>query len=225
MNLKELVSAKQKREKKKERMVIFSQNDKKKWQGFAAEVFAMGAAAEGRWDTALEMQLDLEVASNKKLNKLAWCYLTLMLQEEAMDEMDMIPDKNAHAIWLCLNKEYKQSIEKVDAEFETKLEQESEKPVIYDQKRKIKQAEQCLTKQEKYCYCYINLWNEGIETDNKEFERIDNESDESVVNNNRENANREENEETEEFPVDAKHDNDAEEDVDTVLKWMIGKSK
>jgi len=41
-------------------------------QSLLQSLLAMGAA-EGGWNKALEMQLDLEVASNKKLNKLAWC--------------------------------------------------------------------------------------------------------------------------------------------------------
>jgi len=77
---------------KGETMVIFSGEEKDEWPEFATELLAIGAAI-GRWDKALEMKLDLEVAVNQKLNKLAWCYLTLILQGEAMDEMDMIPDK------------------------------------------------------------------------------------------------------------------------------------
>jgi len=97
---------------------------------------------EGGWDKALEMQLDLEVAANKKLNKLAWCYLTLMLQGAASDEMDMIPEKNVHAVWLHLNKKYK-------PRNENPLEQESETNKGSNQKREIKPAEdQCFENQE-----------------------------------------------------------------------------
>ena len=56
-------------------MVIFSGEEMDEWPEFATELLAMGAA-EGGWNKVLEMQLNLEVASNKKLNKLAWCYLT-----------------------------------------------------------------------------------------------------------------------------------------------------
>ncbi len=59
-------------------MATLNGNDKNQWPEFATELLVMGAM-EGGWDKALEMQLDLEVAANKKLNKLAWCYLTLML--------------------------------------------------------------------------------------------------------------------------------------------------
>jgi len=80
----------------------------------------MGAAMGG-WDKALEMELDLEVDANKKLNKLAWCYLTLSLQGEALNEMDMTPDKNAFAVWLCLIRKYKSSNEQANADFEIKF--------------------------------------------------------------------------------------------------------
>jgi len=65
-------------------MVSFNGEDKDEWPEFATELLAMGEA-EGGWDKALEMKLDLEVAVNKKLNKLAWCYLTLMLQGAVLD--------------------------------------------------------------------------------------------------------------------------------------------
>jgi len=116
-------------------------------------------AAKGGWGKALEMQLDLEVVANKKLNKLAWCYLTLSLQGEALDEMDMIPDKNAYDVWLHLKKKYKLSNEKSNEEFEIKSEKKSEACTVCNQKRQIKQAEkQYLEKQEdKSSYCYIDL--------------------------------------------------------------------
>jgi len=72
-------------------MLPFNGKEKHEWAEFAEELLTMGAV-EGGWDQALKMQLDLDVAANKKLNKLAWCYLTLMLEEDALDEMDMIPD-------------------------------------------------------------------------------------------------------------------------------------
>jgi len=58
--------------------VIFNEDEKDEWPEFATELLAMGAAMGG-WDKALEMQLYLDIAANKKLNKLAWCYLTLSL--------------------------------------------------------------------------------------------------------------------------------------------------
>ena len=172
-------------EKKKERMAIFDGNDKNQWPKFAAKFLIIGAM-EGGWDKALEMQLDLEVAANKKLNKLAWCYLTLMLQGAALDEMDMISEKNAYAVWQHLNKKYEPRNENL-------LEQESETHTGSNQKREIKPAEdQCFENQEgKNSYCYFDLWNE-------------------------ENTNREENdEETEEFSVDPRHDYNTADDVDT----------
>jgi hypothetical protein len=56
-------------------------------------------ADKGGWDEALEMQLDLTDASKKKSNKLAWCYLTLMLEGDVLNEMDMVPNKNAFEVW------------------------------------------------------------------------------------------------------------------------------
>jgi len=135
------------REKKRENGG-FDGKVKNEWPEFATELLAMGEAKDG-WDKALEMQLDLEVAANNKLNKLAWCYLTLILQGEALDTMDMIPDKNSHAVWLCLNRKYKPSDEKAHAEVEIQLEQKSESHIVHDQKRQIKQVkEQYLEKQE-----------------------------------------------------------------------------
>jgi len=58
---------------------------------------AMGAIKDG-WDEALENMLDLTNAENKKLNKLAWCHLTIMLEGNALQEMDMIADKNAYEV-------------------------------------------------------------------------------------------------------------------------------
>jgi len=57
--------------------------------------------------------------------------------------MDMIPDKNAYAVWLHLKGKYKPTKKKAYAELK-KLEQKSEVHVFYDQKRQIKQAEQYL---------------------------------------------------------------------------------
>ena len=43
----------------------FSGEARNEWPEFATELLAMGAV-DGGWDKALEMQLDLEVAANKK---------------------------------------------------------------------------------------------------------------------------------------------------------------
>jgi len=40
--------------------------------------------------------------------------------------MDMIPEKNAHAVWLHLNKKYKPRNEKANEEFEIKSEKDRE---------------------------------------------------------------------------------------------------
>jgi len=72
---------------------------------FATSFLAMGADECG-WEQALEMQLDLQVAANKRLNKMAWCYLTIMLEGSALDEMGMILDKNACEVWQHLKGAY-----------------------------------------------------------------------------------------------------------------------
>ena len=64
----------------------FNGEARHEWPEFATNFLAMGAA-EGGWDEALEMQLDLEVAANKRLNKMAWCYLILMSEGDALDEI------------------------------------------------------------------------------------------------------------------------------------------
>jgi len=52
-------------------MVSFNGEDRDEWPEFAKVLLAKGAA-QGGWNKALEMQLDLEVAANQKLNNLAW---------------------------------------------------------------------------------------------------------------------------------------------------------
>ena len=177
-------------------MMIFNGEARNEWLEFAAELLAMGAV-DGGWDKALEIQLDLEVAADKKLNKLAWCYLTLMLQGEALDEMDMITEKNVHAVWLHLNKKYKPRNEKANEEIVIKSEKQREACTVCDQKRQKNQGKgQCLENQEeKGSYCYINLWKEDIEEVREEVEKKDWEGAESLVGDKKENANREENEE------------------------------
>jgi len=72
---------------------------------FATSFLAMGADEYG-WEQALEMQLDLQVTATKRLNKMAWCYLTIMLEGSALDEMGMILDKNAYEVWQHLKGTY-----------------------------------------------------------------------------------------------------------------------
>jgi len=133
--------------------------------------YRVNGHGSNKWwtDEALEMQLDLEVAANKKLNKLARCYLTLMLQEEPLDEMKLIPDKNAYAVWLHLNRKYKPSNENAKNEVEIKSEKKSKVIRVLDQKWQIKQEEeQCLGKQEeKGSYCYMDLRNEDTTAGNE----------------------------------------------------------
>ncbi len=35
-----------------------------------------------------------------------WCQLTLTLEGSALDEMDIVPDKNAYAVWQHLRRTY-----------------------------------------------------------------------------------------------------------------------
>jgi len=65
-------------------MLSFNGKEKHEWVEFAEELLNMGAV-EGGWDQALKMQLDLEIAAKRELNKLAWCYLTLMLEGDALE--------------------------------------------------------------------------------------------------------------------------------------------
>ncbi len=85
------------------------------------QVFLAMGADEGGWEQALEIQLDLGVAAKKRLNKMAWCYLTLMLEGDAVDEMDMIPDKNAYEVWHHLKSKYDPRKEKVHDYLERKF--------------------------------------------------------------------------------------------------------
>jgi len=83
----------------------FNGEARHEWPEFATSFLTMGAD-EGGWKQPLEMQLDLQVATNKRLNKMAWCYLTLMLEGSALDEMDIVPDKNAYEVWQHLKETY-----------------------------------------------------------------------------------------------------------------------
>jgi len=108
-------------------MVHFNGEARHEWPEFVKELFAMGAD-EGGWEQALEMQLDLGVVTNKKLNKMAWCYLTIMLEGSALDEMDMVPDKNAYAVWQHLKGTYEEKGSKANANQEMKFVQCKFKP-------------------------------------------------------------------------------------------------
>jgi len=167
------------------------------------------------------MQLDLEVAANKKLNKLGWCYLTLMLEGDALDEMDMIPDQNAYAIWLCLNRKYKPSNGKASEESEMKSEKEREECTACKQKRQIKPTEEeCYERQEEKGYCYIDLWNEDFEAVKEEDEAEDfygkmkrEKENMPMMEENEEDPIKEENQEdenAEEFPVKKEDDDSVE---------------
>jgi len=65
--------------------------------------------------------INLGVVANKKLNKMAWCYLTLMLEGDALQETDMIADKNAYKVWQHLKGKYQPRDDKAYADLETKF--------------------------------------------------------------------------------------------------------
>jgi len=58
----------------------------------------------------LENKLGLTDADNRKLNKLFLCYLTLMCEGDALQEMDMIASKNAYEVWQHLKVKYNHEI-------------------------------------------------------------------------------------------------------------------
>ena len=79
-------------------MMHFNGERRHEWPKFAEELLEMGAS-KGGWDEALKTKLDMTDSANKKLNKLAWAYLTLMLEKDALQEMDMVTSKNAYEVW------------------------------------------------------------------------------------------------------------------------------
>ncbi len=91
----------------------FNGESRHEWPEFARSFLAMGAD-KGGWEHALEMKLDLGVAANKRLNKMA-------LEGDALDEMDMIPDKNAHEVWHHLKSMYEPRKEKAHDYLEMKF--------------------------------------------------------------------------------------------------------
>jgi len=106
----------------------FNREERHQWPEFAEKFKALGVI-KGGWDEALENKLNLTDADSKKLNKLAWCYLTLSLEGDALQEMNMFANKNAYEVWQHLKAKYKPRDEKAYADLETKFVQcELEKP-------------------------------------------------------------------------------------------------
>jgi len=193
-------------------MLTFNGKEKNEWSEFAKKLLIMGTV-EGGWDKALKMQLDIEVAANKKLNKLAWCYLTLMLAGDALQEMDVISDMNAYAVWLHLEKKYKPSDEKAYEEVERRNFEQGEMHTVYDQKIQLEQTIKGLRVQEENgCYCYIDLWEHDIEASQVEGEQ---DSDKLMVRNCNYKIIKKENQEVEkvkEFSVQSRDGNKDEPD-------------
>ena len=63
-----------------ERIKKFDGSERHDWSDFAKKMIAYGGL-RGGWDEALESQLDMKGDANVKLNKQAWSYLTIMLEE------------------------------------------------------------------------------------------------------------------------------------------------
>jgi len=102
-------------------MMQFNGEARHEWLEFAEKFKALGVI-KGGWDEALENKLNLTDADSKKLNKLAWCYLTLSLEGDALqEELNMIADKNAYEAWHYLKVKYEPTDEKAYADFETKF--------------------------------------------------------------------------------------------------------
>jgi len=105
-----------------EEMKKFDGNNQHEWPAFAKKLLAIGGI-RGGWDDALEKQLDLKDAVNQKLNKQAWSYLTIMMEGEALRELDIITSKNVYEAWEHLKTKYEPKDDKAYANLEMKFAQ------------------------------------------------------------------------------------------------------
>jgi len=103
-------------------MKKFDGEDQHKWPDVAKKLLAIGGI-RGGWDDALENQLDLKDVANLKLNKQAWSYLMIMMEGEALRELDVITSKNAHEAWEHLKTKYEPKDDKAYADLEMKFAQ------------------------------------------------------------------------------------------------------
>jgi len=150
-------------------MVHFNGEARHEWPEFVKELFAMGAD-EGGWEQALEMQLDLGVVTNKKLNKMAWCYLTIMLEGSALDEMDMVPDKNAYEVWQHLKETYEPRGGKANDYLQMKLvkcELESHKKVNGFWEINIVDADKHGDEDEEACATFGSNSGDGVQSEQR----------------------------------------------------------
>ena len=111
-----------------EKIKKFDGSERHDWPDVAKKMLAIGGI-KGGWDEALETKLDMTDAANKKLNKLAWSYLTIMLEGEALSELDTITGRNAYEAWKHLVTKYEPVDDKAYADLEMKFAQcEMESP-------------------------------------------------------------------------------------------------
>jgi len=96
----------------------FDGQDRHEWPDFSKKLLGIGII-KGGWDVALTTILDMTDADNKKLNSLAWGYLIIMLDGEAMSELDNFPSENAYEAWQHLTTKSKD--DKAYADLEMKF--------------------------------------------------------------------------------------------------------
>jgi len=84
---------------------MFNGKARCEWPEFAKKFLGIGRN-KGGWDEALKTKLDMTDADNKKLNRLAWGYLIIMLEDEAFRELDNFPDEDAYEAWRHLTTMY-----------------------------------------------------------------------------------------------------------------------
>jgi len=105
-----------------ERIKKFDGSERHDWPDFAKKMIAYGGL-KGGWDEALETQMDMKVDANVKLNKQAWSYLTIMLEDEALSELDTITGKDAYKAWQYLVTKYEPIDDKAYADLEMQFAQ------------------------------------------------------------------------------------------------------
>ena len=103
-----------------EKINKFDGTERHDWPEFEKKMLAIGGI-KGGWDEALEKQLDMTDPDNVKLNKLAWSYLTIMLEGEALSELDTVAGRNAYDAWKHLKTKYEPVDDKAYANLEMKF--------------------------------------------------------------------------------------------------------
>ena len=103
-----------------DKMKKFDGLERHDWPEFEKKMLAYGGI-KGGWDEALENVLDMTDPDNVKSNKLGWSYLTIMLEGEALCELDGIAGKNAHDAWQHLKAKYEPTDDRAYADLEMKF--------------------------------------------------------------------------------------------------------